>query len=164
MRLAAPFIVAALALVSLAPVVLAMSVDDPPVDAADPPRRSDAGLDRAADLIQRERFEESLPVLAEVLQRNPQNADALNLLGYANRKLGRFDEALAYYRQALEIDPRHLGAREYLGEAYLELDDPARAVEQLRVLEAACILGCPELTALRSAIAEYQARRAASTR
>lgn len=123
------------------------------------PRRSDAGLDHAAELIRAGQFEQALPVLAEVLQRNPQNADALNWLGYANRRLGRYDEAVGYYRQALAADPHHLGAREYLGEAYLEQGNVSAAQEQLAALEAACTLGCAELTALRTAIESHQAHR-----
>lgn len=152
------------AAVGFAPPAQAMGT--PPAPDATPnateeaaPRRSDAGLDRAAELIRAEQFEQALPVLAEVLQRNPQNADALNWLGYANRRLGRFDEAVGYYRQALAADPRHLGAREYLGEAYLEQGNVSAAQEQMAAIEAACALGCPELTALRSAIEAFQARR-----
>ncbi len=163
-RLAMTGMVLGLALSWAAPIMSPAHAmgSDPPTEppASDAPRRSDAGLEGAAEMIRAGQFEQALPVLAEVLQRNPQNADALNWLGYANRRLGRYDEAVGYYRQALAADPRHLGAREYLGEAYLEQGNLSAAQEQLAALQAACTLGCPELTALRSAIEAHQSRRA----
>jgi tetratricopeptide (TPR) repeat protein len=41
------------------------------------------------------------------------------LLGCAYRNAGRFDEAFRHYRAALRLNPRHRGAHEYIGEAYL---------------------------------------------
>jgi len=39
------------------------------------------------------------------------------------------------YEKALALDPRHLGAHEYIGEAYLALDDLAKAKEHLARLD-----------------------------
>ncbi len=70
--------------------------------------------------------------------------DILNYLGYANRKLGNYDTAIRYYREALAINPEHLGANEYLGELYAELGDLDRARVQLATLDRLCAFGCPE--------------------
>ena len=35
------------------------------------------------------------------------NADVATLLGYANRKLGRYDDAKCWYEKALAVDPNH---------------------------------------------------------
>ena len=68
-----------------------------------------------------------MPLLQQVVAKEPQNADAYNLMGFATRKSGNPNGSLQYYTQALRIDPKHLGANEYIGEAYLMLDRPAEA-------------------------------------
>jgi Flp pilus assembly protein TadD len=52
-------------------------------------------------------------------RRNPEHADLQNFLGYSYRNLKQFDLAFTHYKRALELDPRHRGAHEYIGEAYL---------------------------------------------
>src|SRR5262245_26237928 len=58
--------------------------------------------------------------LEKVIAASPDNADALNLMGFSERKLGHPQSALVYYNRALALQPDHLGANEYLGELYLE--------------------------------------------
>ncbi len=53
------------------------------------------------------------------LIRLQQNAEVLNYTGYANRKAGRLETGIAYYQQALALNPNYVQAREYLGEAYV---------------------------------------------
>ena len=65
-------------------------------------------------------------------------------MGFASRKLGRFDDALAYYGEALAIDPNHLGATEYLGELYIQMADLGRARRQLARLDDLCAYGCAQ--------------------
>src|SRR5215469_14030084 len=62
------------------------------------------------------KYAEALPLLNQVLASEPKNADALNELGYANRRLGDQKTALLYYEKALSVDDVHRGANEYLGE------------------------------------------------
>jgi tetratricopeptide (TPR) repeat protein len=47
--------------------------------------------------------------------------EAWNYVGYTNRKLGNYDDALAAYDKALSIKPGYPDALEYRGEAYLGL-------------------------------------------
>jgi tetratricopeptide (TPR) repeat protein len=53
--------------------------------------------------------------------------EAHTYVGYAQRKLGRNDKALAAYERALRIDPHYPFAIEYQGEAYHGLDRPEEA-------------------------------------
>ena len=43
----------------------------------------------------------------------------LTMIGYSKRKQGNWEEGVAYYRQALAINPNNANTREYLGEAWL---------------------------------------------
>jgi hypothetical protein len=63
-----------------------------------------------------------------------------------------------HYREALRIDPKHRGATEYLGEAYLMVNDLPKAKEQLAALDKLCFFGCEEYTMLKKAIADYEAK------
>lgn len=97
------------------------------------------------------------------VQRKPDDADAWNALGHAYRLTGRTETALDAYGKALKINPRHRGAHEYLGEAYLQMDDLARAEQELKVLDRLCLLPCEEYSDLKARIADYKKGRTAST-
>jgi tetratricopeptide (TPR) repeat protein len=61
--------------------------------------------------------------------------EAWNLVGFCARNLGLYDRSLAAYDRCLAIAPDYAPAREYLGEAYVELGRIAEAREQLARLE-----------------------------
>ena len=65
------------------------------------------------------------------LIRLQQNAEVLNYTGYANRKAGRLETGIAYYQQALALNPDYVEAREYLGEAYVLAGFTGLAQQQL---------------------------------
>ena len=112
-----------------------------------------ATLSDAIDLVEAGDYAEALVLLDELNRRESGNPDTLNMLGYASRKMGRFDDAFTWYEMALAIDPLHRGANEYLGELLLETGDVAKARERLAALEIACPAGCEELDELAEAIA-----------
>jgi Flp pilus assembly protein TadD len=91
--------------------------------------------------------------------RNPDNADLQNILGFSYRNLKQYELAFKYYRRAIELDPRHRGAHEYIGEAYLMMGDLTGAEKHLEALKSICLLPCEELTDLERAIAEYRSRK-----
>jgi Flp pilus assembly protein TadD len=82
-----------------------------------------------------------------------QHADVYSLMGFSLRKTGDFPTALTYYNKALDFDANHKGAREYLGELYVETGDLSKAREQLAVLEKLCPQGCEEREDLEKALA-----------
>jgi tetratricopeptide (TPR) repeat protein len=63
---------------------------------------------------------------------NQQDAEVLNYTGYANRKAGRLETGIAYYHQALALNPNYVQAREYLGEAYILAGFDDLAQQQLQ--------------------------------
>jgi len=60
--------------------------------------------------------------LQSLVARSPQFAEGWNSLGYTQRKLGAYDDALASYGKALDLRPGFPEALEYRGEAYLRLN------------------------------------------
>lgn len=81
-----------------------------------------------------------------------QHADVYNLLGFTLRKTGDYTRALTYYRKALDFDPNHKGAHEYLGELYVETKQPEKAREILTALIKLCPDGCEEREDLEKAM------------
>ena len=81
------------------------------------------------------------------------HADVYNLMGFSLRKTGDYKQAYTFYQKALDFDPEHKGAHEYLGELYVETGQIEKAREQLTVLQKLCPSGCEELGDLQEAIA-----------
>jgi tetratricopeptide (TPR) repeat protein len=84
----------------------------------------EAGILSDEDLYQQGRqlakageYEKALLVLATI--KNQNDPRVLNYTGYSNRKAGRLEIGITYYRKALAIDPNFVLAREYLGEGYV---------------------------------------------
>jgi Flp pilus assembly protein TadD len=97
--------------------------------------------------------------LAELrdLAEDIQQADVYNLLGYTLRKTGDVKTSLTYYTKALELQPDHKAAREYLGELYVETGNMEKAKEQLAILAKLCPGGCEEREDLQKAISAKSA-------
>jgi tetratricopeptide (TPR) repeat protein len=111
---------------------------------------------KAKAMVDSKDYRGAMPILEKIIAKNPRNADALNLMGFSSRKLGKPDDAMEYYQKALAINPNHIGANEYLGEFYLEMKNLPKAEERLKVLAKAC-KGCEEQKELEAAIAKYKA-------
>ena len=90
--------------------------------------------------------------------RDTRNADIQNSLGYAYRHAGQLDLAFRHYRRALQLNPRHRGAHEYAGEAYLIIHKLAKAEEHLAALHKICLIPCEEYEDLKKKIAEYRGK------
>lgn len=117
----------------------------------------DANYTRAKAMIEARDYRGAVPLLQQVVAKDPRNADAYNLMGFATRKSGDAAGSLQYYQQALAIDPRHIGAYEYLGEAYLMMGRLPDAEQQLARLDSLCTFGCTEYRMLKAAIADFKA-------
>ena len=119
----------------------------------------------AQRLIRHEEYEKAIPHLMKALAKRPRDADVLNYLGFAHRKVGvtesdaarvaDFKHSLDFYQAALAIDPNHKGVHEYLGELYLQMHDQASAQHELDTLTTLCPSGCDEKDVLTKAIAAY---------
>ena len=86
---------------------------------------------------------------------DPRYHEAWNLIGYASRHLKNYDHALVAYDKCLSIKPDYTLAREYLGEAYLEMGNLAKAREQLAWLETSAA-SSQDAKDLAKAVADYE--------
>jgi len=80
-------------------------------------------------------------------------------MGYAHRRADPPDlaEAERFYLAALNLEPKHRGALEYLGELRLQQGDLEGAEKQLALLKKATFLRSEEFKDLQAAISRYKA-------
>ena len=95
-------------------------------------------------------YNEALKYLYKANKEKPFDPDTLNYLGFANRKVDNIKDAEIYYLMGLEIDPKHNGINEYLGELYVYTNRHSLAVERLEVLKGC---NCEEYDQLKAVIA-----------
>jgi tetratricopeptide (TPR) repeat protein len=118
----------------------------------------DADYAAGLSALKTDDYARALPHFLNALKRFPDAANLHNELGYTLRKLGRLDKAFEHYKRALAIDPRHRGAHEYIGEAYLMQGDVASAEKHLEALRSICTLPCDEMRDLQAAIDTHRRR------
>lgn len=111
--------------------------------------------------IDNKSYDKSLKLLKKLTKREDlgtKRADIYNLLGFSYRKLENpdLDKSFAAYMMALELDPNHAGAHEYLGELYLMRDDLDKASNILLELETLVGKNAQEYIDLLEAIENYQ--------
>ena len=111
---------------------------------------------RAKKLEKKDKFEKAKELYLKAYDKfekayaiDKKNADILNYLGYTLRKTGDFEKAETYYLKGLELDPKHLGINEYLGELYVQTGRIELAKERLQVLSGC---KCEEYDELKTLI------------
>jgi len=131
------------------------SIADP---VEDDPNASKLDPDYAAGIraIEAKNWQAAIKTLSSAALRDTRNADIQNYLGYAHRNAGKLDLAFKHYGRALTINPRHRGAHEYVGEAYLMVNNVAKAEEHLAALRKICLIPCEELDDLKKKIDTYR--------
>jgi tetratricopeptide (TPR) repeat protein len=122
-----------------------------------PPLAQESAYDRAVAEVKAGRYANAIPILREVVAKDPRSADGFNMLGYSLRKLGQREQAMPYYQEALRLDPKHLGALEYQGELFIQLGDVARAEANLEQLARLCGR-CEQHDDLAKAVAAHKAK------
>jgi tetratricopeptide (TPR) repeat protein len=144
-----PFIIAIL----LAPAAV-IAADTPPPK----PEPKDAVIEQARDAIARQDWSGAQRLLKGGVAENPRSADYHNLYAYSVRNGASPDMNLVFkhYNQALSLDPKHRGAHEYIGEAYLMVGNLPKAKEHLAQLDRLCFFSCREYSDLKDAIASHE--------
>jgi Flp pilus assembly protein TadD len=152
-------IAAALACLAAAtPPAHAIGAEEPPPNM--PAEKTDLSPVRA--LIKQGDYKGAIARLNKMAEADSKNADIYNLLGYSHRKSGNLQAAFANYKTALDLNPKHLGAHEYIGEAYLMNKQPEQAEKHLATLAALCGKGCEEYQDLDKAIKAYRSKNRAA--
>jgi tetratricopeptide (TPR) repeat protein len=110
-----------------------------------------AGYKAAYALIYDKSDYEAAIAALRALERD-NNPDVATLLGYASRKLGRYDDAKFWYEQALAADPNHAVTWSYYGMWHAEQGNVLKAEEDLEKVRVICGTDCEAYRLLRSAI------------
>jgi tetratricopeptide (TPR) repeat protein len=131
-----------------------------PADTPSATPTSDPVMERYQAAAQRQDWKSAAAAMREAVEANPANPDYHNLYAYSLRKAGtgQMDLVFKHYNEALRIDPKHKGAHEYIGEAYLMVGNVAKAREHLGQLDKLCFFGCAEFNDLKRAISQYEAK------
>ena len=117
----------------------------------------DPGFQEGKAAIEAQNWAKAIEILGKTATAFPDSADTQNFLGYAHRKSGELDAAFLHYQRALEINPMHKHAHEYLGEAYLMKDDLASAQQHLAELAKICTpIPCEEYKELKRAVEAFK--------
>ena len=113
---------------------------------------SHPGYLQAVAAINEQRWPDAIRLLRSHVLQFDRDADGHNWLAYSYRKSGRLKDAFVHYRRALAIDRAHLGAHEYIGEAYLMANQPDEARKHLQRLAELCGVQCEQYKDLAAAI------------
>jgi len=130
-------------------------------DLPEPKAKENPNMAAGRKAIEAKDYQGAVSHLTKAVQEEPKNADAQSMLGYSYRKLGTFDKSMEHYQTALKIDSSHRSAHEYLGELYLEMNQPENADKQLAALKKSCPMfgKCEEYDDLKKAIDTYKAKK-----
>ena len=90
--------------------------------------------------------------------RNQADPRIQTMIGFSLRKLGRIDEAMGYYQKVLAAHPDRTNTRQYLGEAFLQKGEPAKAKEQLAEIAKRCGVACEDYQLLADEIAKFESK------
>ena len=141
--------------------VSAFAADTAPAAAAPTTPTASERITTARDAIKAKNWKLALTELNTAAKDEPKNADVHNLLGYSYRKQAQpnLPKAFEHYKTALQLDPKHKGAHEYIGEAYLMDKKPAEAEKHLATLEKLCgNKTCEEYADLAKSLADYRVK------
>jgi tetratricopeptide (TPR) repeat protein len=118
--------------------------------------REDPMYAEGVKAVKRGDYAAAIRLFEALVARDDRNANAYNWLAYSTRQAGDAQRAVPIYQKALAIDPKHRGAHEYIGEAYLVLGDLPKAKEHLAVLDKLCFLPCSEYSDLKKAVQAFE--------
>jgi arylsulfatase A-like enzyme/tetratricopeptide (TPR) repeat protein len=145
-----------------------VSAGTKPIVRPDAPRPADMAalfpiLDEAAAFFVREQYAKAIPLLQQILTKDPHNLDSALRLATSYSSLGRDAEARASFERAMSIAPNSQDVRTYLGLHYARGKNWQQAVPLLEGVVAESPDRVPALEGLAS-IRERQGRIADAVR
>ena len=110
-----------------------------------------AGYNAAYALIyEKGEYEAAITALRALDHDN--NADVANLIGYASRKLGRYDDAKVWYERSLAANPNHAVTWSYYGMWQAEQGNLLKAKDDLEKVRLICGTTCEPYKMLKDVI------------
>jgi len=148
-------------IIALLSIPMAVLAAGDPGGGNDPVASTDPVLQQFGEATSRKDWAAAAAIVHDAAAKTPGNADYHNLYAYAVRKgtNPNMDLVFQEYNEALRINPKHRGAHEYIGEAYLMVGNLAKAKEHLARLDSMCFFPCDEFTDLKKAVAAYEAKQ-----
>jgi Flp pilus assembly protein TadD len=141
---------------ALALVLVPAAAPAEPSDEPDEQAKVDPDYAGGKKAVEAKDWQTGIGLLLSAALRDTRNAEIQNLLGYAYRNTGELSLAFKHYNRALQLNPRHRGAHEYVGEAYLMSGNLPKAEEHLAELRRICLIPCDEYAHLQTRIREYR--------
>lgn len=121
------------------------------------PSTGDPNIEEAKKAVDAQDWKRAVELLTKAAASDPNNANVQNWLGFAQRKSGNLNAAFSAYNKALQLNPGHKAAHEYIGEAYLMSGNLAKAEEHLAQLQKLCNpIPCEEYKDLRRAVDDFK--------
>lgn len=74
-------------------------------------------------------------ILRQVLEKDPNNINALINLGYFAAKSGQYDKAIERFKRVIEIDPKFTDAYLYLSDTYMQMGDKEEGIRYLETFK-----------------------------
>ena len=110
-----------------------------------------SGYHAAHEMIQAGQYEAGIVALHAL--GHDEHPDVANYLGYANRRLGRYDESKFWYEKALAADPNHVRTWSYYGMWQMEQGNRLKAEDDLQKVKLLCgNTDCTEYKQLKDVI------------
>ena len=111
----------------------------------------------AEEFMAKGEWDKAIPLLEARNAGYPDEIETLADLGHAYAMTGEVAFGIEKLKTALDLEPKHLEANLYLGEAYLKQKDLANAELRLKKLDDLCFFGCGAYKQLKKDISEFKA-------
>jgi tetratricopeptide (TPR) repeat protein len=148
--------------------VFAMGTDNPPpTDDGKKKKEKGSAIEQQEQQLAQEKFQRDYRAARQlILSGNYQagiaamhalghdeHADVANYIGYANRKMGNYDQSKVWYEAALKADPNHTRTWSYYGMWQAEQGNRLKAEDYLAKVNALCgNTNCQEFIELKAVI------------
>ena len=156
--------------ISIKPVtVYAMGTDNPPPtdDGKKKKKKNNNAIEQQEQQLAQEKFLREYRAARQLILNGNYDAgiaamhalghdehpDVANYIGYANRKMGNYDQSKIWYEAALKADPNHVRTWSYYGMWQMEQGNRLKALEDLQKVQLICgNTTCEEYRQLKAVI------------
>jgi len=153
--------------VGLKPVLAVGTDDPPPTDDGSKKKKKGSAIEEHEQQLAREKFLRAYRAARALIVAGHYRAgiaamhalghdghpDVANYIGYANRKLGDYDQSKIWYEKALAADPNHVRTWSYYGMWQMEQGNRLKALDDLAKVKLICgNTSCEEYRELKAVI------------